>query len=35
MYLKEPLSLHGSAEEIFLRTDALIETMIERIVRDE
>ena len=35
VYLKEPLSLHGSAEEIFLRTDALIETMIERIVRDE
>ena len=35
VYLKEPLSLHGSAEEIFLRTDALIETMIECIVRDE
>ena len=35
VYLKEPLSLHGSAEEIFIRADALIETMIERIVLDE
>jgi len=35
VYLKQPLSLHGSAEEIFLRADALIEQMIERIVREE
>jgi methionyl-tRNA formyltransferase len=35
VYLKEPLSLHGSAEEIFLRADGLIEQMIERIVRDK
>jgi len=34
VYLKHPLSLHGSAEEIFLRTDSLIEQMIERIVRE-
>lgn len=31
VYLKQPLSLHGSAEEIFLRADRLI----ERIVREE
>lgn len=35
VYLKQPLSLHGNAEEIFLRADALIEQMIERIVREE
>jgi methionyl-tRNA formyltransferase len=35
VYLKLPLSLHGSAEEIFLRADRLIEQMIERIVREE
>jgi methionyl-tRNA formyltransferase len=35
IYLKETLSLHGSAEEIFLRADALIETMIARIVREQ
>jgi len=35
VYLKQPLSLHGSAEEIFLRADGLIEQMIERIVREE
>ena len=34
IYLKQPLSLHGSAEEIFLRADGLIEQMIERIVRE-
>jgi methionyl-tRNA formyltransferase len=34
VYLKQPLSLHGSAEEIFLRADGLIEHMIERIVRE-
>jgi len=35
IYLKQPLSLHGSAEETFLRADALIEQMIVRIVREE
>ena len=35
IYTKQPLSLHGSAEEIFLRADALIEKMIEHIVCDE
>jgi len=35
VYLKQPLSLHGSAEEIFLRADGLIEQMIERIVREK
>ncbi len=34
VYLKQPLSLHGNAEEIFLRADCLIERMIERIVRE-
>lgn len=32
VYMKEPLGLHGSAEEIFLRADRLVEKMIERIV---
>ena len=35
VYLKQPLELHGSAEEIFLRADELIERMIERIVDTE
>ena len=35
IYLKQPLSLYGSAEEIFLRADGLIELMIERIVCEE
>jgi len=35
IYLKEPLSLHGTAEEIFLRADGLIEAMIKRIVREQ
>jgi len=35
VYLKEPLNLNGSAEEIFLRADRVIEQMIERIVRQE
>ena len=35
VYLKQPLSLQGSAEEIFLRADGFIEQMIERIVREE
>ena len=34
VYIKQPLSLHGSAEEIFLRADGLIEQMIERIVHE-
>lgn len=34
IYLKEPLSLYGSAEEIFLRADALIESMIVRILSE-
>ena len=32
IYTKQPLSLHGSAEEIFLRADGVIEKMIEQIV---
>ena len=32
IFLKEQLNLHGSAEEIFLRADALIEKMIVQIV---
>lgn len=35
IYLKEELSLHGSAEEIFLRAAVVIEKMIEQIVREE
>lgn len=35
IYTKQPLSLHGSAEEIFLRADGVIEQMIEQIVCDE
>ena len=35
IYLKQALRLHGSAEEIFLRADSLIEQMIERIVLEE
>jgi len=35
IYIKQPLSLHGSAEEIFLRADGVIEQMIEQIVREE
>ena len=35
IYLKERLDLFGTAEEIFLRVDALIELMIERIVRED
>ncbi len=34
IYLQEPLALHGTAEEIFLRTDALAEQMIIRIVKE-
>lgn len=32
VYLKEPLSLFGSAEEIFLRSSKVIEGMIEKII---
>ena len=35
IYIKQPLSLHGSAEEIFLRADGVIEQMIKKIVREE
>ena len=35
IYNKQPLSLHGSAEEIFLRADSVIEQMIEQIVSEE
>ena len=35
IYIKQSLSLHGSAEEIFLRADGVIEQMIEQIVCDE
>jgi methionyl-tRNA formyltransferase len=35
IYIKKSLSLHGTAEEIFLRADGLIEQMIEQIVREE
>ena len=30
--LKEPLSLHGTAEEIYLRADSLVESMIGRLL---
>lgn len=35
IYCKEPLSLHGSAEEIYLRADVLIEGVIARIAREQ
>ena len=35
IYVKHQLDLHGSAEEIFLRADELIEEMIRLIVREE
>ena len=35
IYVKQPLSLHGSAEEILLRADGVIEKMIEQIVLEE
>ena len=34
VYLKQPLSLHGSAEEIFLKADGLFDQMSERIVSE-
>ena len=35
IYLKEELQLYGSAEEIYLRANDIIENMIEKIVIDE
>ena len=35
VYMKEPLSLEGGAEEIYLRADRLSASMIERIVHEE
>ena len=35
IYLKESLALSGTAEEIFLRADTLIENMIERIALED
>ncbi len=35
IYIKQPLSLHGGAEEIFLRADGVIEQMIKQIVCEE
>lgn len=34
VYLKRPLNLNGSAEEIYLRADRVIESMIVEIIRD-
>lgn len=35
VYMKRPLSLHGTAEEIYLRAGIVIEEMITEIVRSE
>lgn len=35
IYLKMPLSLHGSAEEIFLRASKVVERMIQHIIDNE
>ena len=35
VYLKEPLDLHGSAEEIYLKADELIEKMIKKILHQK
>lgn len=35
VYLKEPLSLLGNAEEIYMRASALIEKMIQRIITEK
>lgn len=32
IYMKKPLSLYGSAEEIYMRASGIIETMIEEII---
>lgn len=34
IYLKSPLSLHGSAEEIFIRGSRIVEEMIVQIIND-
>jgi methionyl-tRNA formyltransferase len=34
IYCKEPLRLDGTAEEIFIRADSVIESMIKRIVTE-
>jgi methionyl-tRNA formyltransferase len=34
VYMKSPLSLEGTAQEIFLRATSVIEEMIEKIIRD-
>ena len=35
IYLKKPLSLYGSAEEIFIRADKLMELMIKEIIKND
>lgn len=35
VYLKEPLSLEGSAEEIYIRTSRLAAKMIQKIIKEE
>lgn len=35
VYMKRPLSLHGSAEEIYLRATRIIEDMIAEIIKNE
>ncbi len=35
IYLKKPMSLYGSAEEIYMRASSIIETMIEEIIQTE
>jgi methionyl-tRNA formyltransferase len=35
IYLKKPLSLEGTAEEIFIRSSKIIETMIQQIIDDK
>lgn len=34
LYLKAPLSLHGTAQEIFLRSSGVIESMIDTIIEE-
>ena len=33
--MKKPLSLYGSAEEIYMRASGIIESMIEEIIQDD
>lgn len=35
VYLKSPLSLHGTAEEIFIRSSKIIEKMIDTIITED